>query len=117
MQFPPGPKYLAKTIPRLLVPPAVIYAAYCVATGFGHFKISLPLWLKAVILVLSVPATLVLRNFLSQLKQIRESRAMGGVRVPFVKHTLPGGLDLLRSALIREKTAYLGLSQSSYGID
>lgn len=114
MSFPPGLKYLiTQVLPKALIPPVLVYSSCYVATELGLVQLPLPLWFKTTIIVLSLPATLILKNLLRDLKQIRESRAMGAVRVPLVPSKLPGGIDMLRSGLLREKTAYLGMAHAN----
>ena len=75
MPIPPGPVYLAQTIPKYLASPAVLYVVYYVAKKYGFVDLFIPTWLKIISLALSVPLTLVVRRCLSEFLQAREARA------------------------------------------
>ncbi|KAJ7775357.1 cytochrome P450 [Mycena metata] len=94
MTLPPGFRYLAQQLPRILAPPLVVY---CGILGAQRFGSDIPAWAITTACVLSGPALLTIivqyRDFMVR----RKAAALGAIVAPALPSWI-GGLNLLFSS-------------------
>ncbi|RDX44127.1 cytochrome P450 monooxygenase pc-3 [Lentinus brumalis] len=106
ISLPPGPRYVIKQLPNLIVPPLTVYLLSRISRE--HFGVALPSWLVVVAYALSWPFALVALVHWNDFVNARRARALGAVIPREVDHKYPGSVDLLKAMFVLDKTNYLG---------
>ncbi|KIJ61016.1 hypothetical protein HYDPIDRAFT_97522 [Hydnomerulius pinastri MD-312] len=106
MELPPGIVYIISNIPRLLLPPALVYCGIKL-WDFG-FAATLPKWLYVPLYVLSLPLALTCSVFYADWRDKRQAAFHGAVLAPRVTSRWPGGLDTLATNLQNFRNGYMG---------
>ncbi|OSX57018.1 hypothetical protein POSPLADRAFT_1157939 [Postia placenta MAD-698-R-SB12] len=89
----PGPRYLARQLPRLLLPPTLVYILYRAIGGKSRYSAS-PLILTF-LFVLSYPVSLAILVQWKRYTVCHKAASLGAVLPPTVKHRWIGGIDLV----------------------
>ncbi|KAK7029845.1 cytochrome P450 monooxygenase [Favolaschia claudopus] len=100
----PGVSYILKFIPKLLFPPGLAYLACTNAPTIR--TLSIPLWGRILAAVLAPPVWAAIRALYVHVREEREIRALGAVRVPVVKGKWLWNLDLLLGRIKQGKDGY-----------
>lgn len=103
--LPPGPRYVIKQLPNLIVPPFVVYVLSRISRE--HLNIALPTWLLVLAYVFSWPLALVALIQWNDFSNARRARSWGAVIPREVDHKYPGSVDLLQQMFVLDKTRYL----------
>ena len=106
LSLPPGPRYLLRQLPSILVPPAVTYLLLQLLST--QLSLRLPSYLLVLAYTLSWPIAFTLLVQWRAWKNRRDAAARGAVIPPEVEHKLPGSVDLLVRMFRNDKTMYLG---------
>ncbi|KAI6151601.1 cytochrome P450 [Pisolithus tinctorius] len=93
--IPPGFIYIARRLPRLVSPLALVYAGSRIWAIV--FENAAPLWLRRSAYIFSIPIAMACGIIYAYLRDRREAALRGAVLASQVKSTWPGGLDILLS--------------------
>lgn len=109
MNLPPGVIYLIIRLPKLVLPPALVYALNRIC-DFA-FGVSLPPWSRVPTYILSFPILLTCSMIATNYRDRRQAALRGAVLPPMYPSRWPGGLDILAALVQNFKTGYsMGLS-------
>ena len=110
MEFSPGIQYLLlPNIGAIVGPPLILIAVnYALVSFFPAYFDLLPFWLRALFLILSWPAALVLSTVYKHVRDSRRAAALGAVIIAPISYKLPWGLDLLVKLLKEVRSGYIG---------
>lgn len=104
--LPPGIVYLIQSSPRLLSPPAIAYALLHLIASY--YNTSIPGWVSALAMFMSLPLALTISVVWSDLLVRRDAARMGAELPPMLKDPLPGGMSRVLKAASAYKTGYPG---------
>ncbi|KAF8191931.1 cytochrome P450 [Mycena galopus ATCC 62051] len=102
MPVPPGISYLARQLPLVLAPPALVYCMTLAVERFGVFVV--PGWLTTIACLLSGPTLLTVRVQYRDYQHRRQAAARGAVMPP----ALPGSIGGLHMLFRNEEDMYPG---------
>ncbi|KAI0350150.1 cytochrome P450 [Trametes cingulata] len=108
VSLPPGPRYLIQQLPKLLIPPTVVYALAYLARE--HLRVSSPAWLLVLAYASSWPIAFALLVQYHCYTNARRARALGAVMPREIDHKWPGSIDVLQRIFASDKTRYMGNS-------
>ncbi|KAH7930329.1 cytochrome P450 [Leucogyrophana mollusca] len=106
MEIPPGIVYLAQTLPRFLLPAALVYCTVRLLQAV--LGISIPEGLHIPAYLLSLPLAFTTRVLYTEYNDKRQAAAQGAVLAPRVHSRWPGGLDILARSVGNFKNGYMG---------
>ncbi|KAI8995693.1 cytochrome P450 [Trametes punicea] len=101
--LPPGPRYVLSQLPKLLVPPAVVY--FLSYLMHAHLHLAMPTWLLTVSYAFSWPMAFTTFVQWHVYTNTRRARALRAAIPREVEHRWPGSLDLLWK---KDRTGYMG---------
>ncbi|KAI0629955.1 cytochrome P450 [Trametes polyzona] len=105
MSLPPGPRYLFRQLPNVVIPPAAVYALTYVARE--HFHLYPPTWLLVLAYTFSWPIAFTVFVQAHDFANRRRARALGAALPREVAHKYPGSIDILQTIFAMDKTSYL----------
>ncbi|KAI0693627.1 cytochrome P450 [Cerioporus squamosus] len=105
LSLPPGPRYVTRQLPNLILPPLAVYVLSRLSRE--HLGLALPPWLLVLAYALSWPAALVAHVQWKDFANARRAQALGAVIPREVDHKYPGSVDLLKDMFVNDKTNYL----------
>ncbi|KII89804.1 hypothetical protein PLICRDRAFT_39976 [Plicaturopsis crispa FD-325 SS-3] len=100
--LPPGPKYLASRLPRILPPPVTTY----IVTSLLWPNASR--WLLVLSALLSFPVLLTFNFFWTSWRNNREARKLGAVLIPKIEDSRLGGRTILAKMIENAESGYIG---------
>lgn len=108
MELPPGPLYLLRLLPSLVVPSAVVFAIMKVAER--EFDISLPAWVIATALLSIHPALFISQRYFSKYRDVKNAAANNAFLPPNVTEQWPyfAGLSMMSQMVQELKDGYPG---------
>ncbi|KAM5540778.1 hypothetical protein V8D89_005422 [Ganoderma adspersum] len=105
MGLPPGPRYLLRQVPQLVLPPLLVLGFLRILSA--NLSSPPPLYARVLAFALSWPlASVVLVKWRAWANR-RNAAAMSAVMPEEVAHKLPGSLDLLMKMFQTDKALYL----------
>lgn len=112
--LPPGPVFLAKSLPYLLAPAAVTLGVLRVADK--QFGLTLPLWTTILLALLIRPVLFVFQRSYSRWADSRAAAGMGASILPHVEEKGLGfaGTTIIERLLRDVAQGYPGMSLSLY---
>src|ERR1700733_1555968 len=106
MLLPPGIRHIIISLPRLLTPPALVYASRFLSRVYLHYEI--PNWAFILASLLSLPVALTVSVYYNQFMIRRDAAARGAILPPKVKDWSPGGLKSMTASVNNFKVGYPG---------
>ncbi|KII89803.1 hypothetical protein PLICRDRAFT_174635 [Plicaturopsis crispa FD-325 SS-3] len=101
VDIPPGPKYVASQLPRLLLPPIATYAVLTLLHPAP------PLWLSVLAPLLSLPALLALGVWWEEWCNRRAARKLGAVLPPRIRGTGLAGRKICKRLVENSVSGYI----------
>jgi len=111
MGVPPGPAYIARTLPYLLYPGLTVVGALRLLQE-KHIIQDLPLWFQISFVLLAKPLEYAARTYYKRAKNVIEARKLGARVVPHLEEDWPyfGGLSVVLDQLKNFETFYVGMA-------
>ncbi|KJA14651.1 hypothetical protein HYPSUDRAFT_48962 [Hypholoma sublateritium FD-334 SS-4] len=108
MELPPGPLYLLRLLPSLVVPSAVVFAILKVAER--EFDISLPPWVIVTALLSTHPILFIAQRYFSKYRDAKNAAANNAFLPPNVTEQWPyfAGLSMMSQMVQELKDGYPG---------
>jgi hypothetical protein len=104
--WPPGLLFIAQTAPTLAFPPLLVFVVH----HYGPY--TLPGYIWTIAYLLATPVFHIALGAPKHFREEREIKRLGARRVPLAPSSVPGGLDILRSALKSFANGYPGTLSS-----
>lgn len=104
--LPPGILYLAQRLPKLAIPPTIVYVLVLVLRS--RLEVDIPAWAATVAVVLSLPVLLTVKIQWALFADHRAAARHGAVIPPYIPDQYPGGLGFLLGAARENALGYPG---------
>lgn len=118
MAIPPGPLYLLRSSPGLVVPPLAAYGLLRVIEQ--RLTAPLPAWLSFIAVVSAIPGLFVFQRYYKRFRDYNAASANNAFLVPAVQEEGPSifGTSLVRAIMNNLNAGYIGNCYASfYGRD
>ncbi|KAF9040667.1 cytochrome P450 monooxygenase pc-3 [Panaeolus papilionaceus] len=108
MAIPPGPLYLLRSSPGLVVPPLAAYGLLRVIEQ--HLTAPLPAWLSFIAVVSAIPGLFVFQRYYKRFRDYNAASANNAFLVPAVQEEGPSifGTSLVRAIMNNLNAGYIG---------